>query len=92
MSLLERHFPKFRSANLKQQEKIVMEAADHIKKTWTKDVAFDRNGMIGVCDLSAKLDHFSVISSLSVSICSVNAKGHQGMLRLECSNGRTLTL
>jgi hypothetical protein len=57
MSLLERHFPKFRSANLKQQQKIIEEAADHIEKTWTNDVAFDRDGMIGVRDLSVKLDH-----------------------------------
>jgi len=56
ISMLKRTIPKFRAANPNCWEKIVKEAADHIKGTWTEDVEFDRDAVINVCDISAKLD------------------------------------
>ena len=53
MSMLRRRIPKFRTANPTRREKMVRDAADHIKSTWTEDVEFDRDTVINVCKLSA---------------------------------------
>lgn len=55
MVVLESHAPKFRTANGKRREKIVKKVAKHIERTWAEDVAFDRDTVISVCGLSAKL-------------------------------------
>jgi hypothetical protein len=50
--MLDGRVPKFRGANPKHREKIVREAADHIKSTWTEDVEFHRGAVINVRELS----------------------------------------
>ena len=55
ISMLERRVAKFRGADPKVREKIVIAAADHIEKTWRGDVEFHRDTVISVCDLFAKL-------------------------------------
>lgn len=46
---------KFRAADPDSREKIIKEAADQIEGTWMADIEFDRDMVINVCDLSAKL-------------------------------------
>ena len=57
ISMLERCASKFRAGNTNRREKIVEEAADTIKGMWKEDTEFDRDGIINVCGLSAKLSH-----------------------------------
>jgi hypothetical protein len=56
MSMLEKCIPRFRAADPNRRENIVEKAADRIKSTWTVDIEFDRDTVISVCELSAKLD------------------------------------
>lgn len=57
MSMLERCTPKFLAADANDQEKMIKNAADHIKRTWSEDTEFDRDSVMGVCDLSAISGH-----------------------------------
>jgi hypothetical protein len=60
--MLEKWAPKFRAANTNRRDAIVEEAADGIKRMWTEDTEFDRDRVISVCKLSAKLcySHISI--------------------------------
>lgn len=60
MSLLGNLVSKFRAARTNGREKLVEEAAGLIKSTWTEDAGFDRDEVIKVCDLSAKLGYSHV--------------------------------
>ena len=53
IGILTRQLPNFLAADTNQQEKIVQEAADKIKRIWT-GVDFPRGIFIKVCKLSAK--------------------------------------
>ena len=69
MGILERHAPKFQAADRKDQETIVRKVAEQIKSTWTKGVEFERDTVIGVCDLSDTLDHSEIfLAYLQVSV------------------------
>ena len=57
---MEKHAPKFQTANGKHWEKIVKKVADQIEKTWPKDMGLDRVTVIGVSNLSGKLDHSQI--------------------------------
>ncbi|KAF8486612.1 hypothetical protein F5888DRAFT_1640084 [Russula emetica] len=46
--MLERCLPKFRGADPKSREKMVKEAADHIKSAWTGGTEFDRDTVISL--------------------------------------------
>jgi hypothetical protein len=65
MSMLERLMAKFRAADTNGREELVTKAADSIERTWTEDTRFDRDAMISVCDLSAKLGHSHVFLAYS---------------------------
>jgi hypothetical protein len=54
--MLERLIPQFRATKINHREKIVKEAAGHIKSMWTEGVEFDRGVVTSVCDLSTRLD------------------------------------
>jgi hypothetical protein len=54
--MLEKCIAKFRDATANRREKMVEEAADSIKGAWTEDMEFDRDTVIGVCELSAQLN------------------------------------
>jgi hypothetical protein len=54
--MLEKCVTKFRDAPANRQEKMVKEAANSIKGAWTEDMEFDRDTVIGVCELSAQLN------------------------------------
>ena len=56
MSMLEKCIPRFQAVDQNRWENIVEKAADHIKSTWTVDIEFDKDTVISVCELSAKLD------------------------------------
>jgi len=60
MGILEKHAPKFQTANTKRWEKIVKKVADQIEKTWPEHMGFNRVTVIGVSDLSGKLDHSQI--------------------------------
>ena len=60
MSILERYAPKFQAANGKHQEKMVRKVANKIERAWTEDVEFDRDTVISVSNLSAKLDYSQI--------------------------------
>jgi len=69
MGILERHAPKFRAADRKDREKIVRKVAEQIKSTWTEGVEFERDTVLGVCDLSDTLDHSQIfLAYLQVSV------------------------
>jgi hypothetical protein len=57
MTMLESLTAKFRAVGTNRREKIVEKAAEHIKSSWAEDMEFDREAVINVCGLSAKLDH-----------------------------------
>lgn len=48
MSILEKWIPKFRAADTNGHEKLVKEAAECIKSTWTDNSEFDRDAVISV--------------------------------------------
>jgi hypothetical protein len=58
--MLEQLIAKFQAANTNSHEKLVTKAADSIKRTWTEDTQFDRDAMISVYDLLAKLGYSHV--------------------------------
>ena len=69
MSMLEKCILHFRAANQNHWENIVEKAADHIKSAWTVDIEFDRDTVISVCELSAKLDCAEIfLAYLCISI------------------------
>jgi len=53
----ERYTPRLRTANTNDREIIVSEAADDIERTWGEDTDFNRDTVLSVRDLSAKLGH-----------------------------------
>jgi len=53
----ERYTPRLRTANTNDGEIIVSEAANDIERTWGKDTDFNRDTVLSVRDLSAKLGH-----------------------------------
>ena len=55
--MLENRIAKFRAVGTKRREKIIEEAADRIESAWTEDIEFDRDEVINVCSLSAKLGY-----------------------------------
>jgi hypothetical protein len=65
INVLERRASKFISSNTNKREKIVEEAANTIKSIWTEDIEFDRDAVINVCDLSAKLGHSHIFLAYS---------------------------
>ena len=48
----------FRAANPTNQEKMVIEAANHVETMWSESVKFNRAAVISIHDLSAKLGYF----------------------------------
>jgi len=60
MSILEHYAPKFQAANRKHREKMVRKVANKIERAWTEDIEFDRDTVIGVSGLSAKLDYSQI--------------------------------
>ena len=69
VSMLERLMPKFRAANANLWVKMVQDTADNIGNAWAKDVEFDRDIVITVCQLSDKLRYsqpFLAYSPVSV--------------------------
>ena len=89
IGILTRQLPNFLAANTNQQEKIVQEAADKIKRMWT-GVDFLRGVFIKVCKLSAKhkFSNFSNVSSLYANTCM--AKPDRPSLYSKRQNGHTL--
>jgi hypothetical protein len=75
VSMLESRVTKFRAVGTIRREKIVEEAADHIERTWTEDIEFNRGTMINVRRLSAKLGHSHIFSSSFANICTANLDG-----------------
>ena len=55
IKMLERWGIRFRAANVNRWEKMIKEAADRIKRSWTEDVEFDRGKVIAVRRLSTRL-------------------------------------
>jgi hypothetical protein len=55
--MLEKCVPKFRAADTKRRDAIIKDAADHIEHIWTEETEFDRDRVISVCELSAKLGY-----------------------------------
>ena len=53
--MLERWGVRFRAANANRREKMIKEAADRIKRSWTEDVEFNRGKVIAVRRLSTRL-------------------------------------
>ena len=47
----------FQAANPTNQEKMVREAANHVKETWSEGVEFNRAAVISVRDLFPKLGY-----------------------------------
>jgi hypothetical protein len=91
MSILRRYIPKFRTANPTSREKMVEEAADNIRSTWTEDAEFDRAAAISVCKLSAKLGYSQIFLVSSVFACICTAKLNDlRNLHLRPENGRTV--
>lgn len=58
--MLTRQVPGFRAADPNRREKMIREAADRFKSTWTEDIAFDRDAVIGVGELSVKLAYSQI--------------------------------
>ena len=55
IKMLERWGVRFQAANTNHREKMIEEAADCIKRSWTEDVEFDRGKVIAVHRLSTRL-------------------------------------
>jgi hypothetical protein len=63
ITMLESLTAKFRAVGTNRREKIVENAADHIKSSWAEDMEFDREAVINVCGRSAKLDRSHISSA-----------------------------
>jgi hypothetical protein len=63
--MLDRQLPKFRAADTNCQEDMVEEAADNIGRLWTEEIEFDRDSVINVRELSAKLGHSQIFLAYS---------------------------
>ncbi len=99
ISMLKRTIPKFQAADPNCREKIVKEAADHIKGTWMEDVEFNRDVVINICDILAKLDHSQMFLAYSQILVWKSKKGREEihfqnskLVVLYCSFPRTLHL
>ena len=55
--MLDRNFAGFRKSTPEVQGKMIEKAADNIGNAWREDIEFDRDAMICVCELFAKLGY-----------------------------------
>jgi hypothetical protein len=55
--ILENCAAKFKAGDTEGREKIIRQAAVLIKRSWREDVEFDRDTVMKVCDLSAKIGY-----------------------------------
>jgi len=69
INMLERQAAKFQAADPADHEKVIIEAADLIKRTWNEAVEFDRDTVTRVCALSDKLGYSHIF--LAYSLLSV---------------------
>jgi hypothetical protein len=57
INMLGRWAPKFQAADLNRWEEIVEKAAKSVKRMWIEDIEFDKDTVINVRELSAKLGY-----------------------------------
>jgi hypothetical protein len=63
--MLNRCVAKFQAADPEGWEKIIMDSTNLIERTWLEDIAFERDAVMNICDLSGVLSHSQIFLAYS---------------------------